>query len=188
MRKNLMDCYTFLWIIQCLVWFCYLYQMRHNQDTSSYRELFQRPDEGPEIWYVADIQIALNFERKKYKTSSCITTSNAKNKNMFTPGIFPWWMSKQHTYKVYIIIILLHTDFPIDFSLHCSRRFRPVLDYPPSNSLLYVATHLSHQPSQQRDSCAAKQTVAFIVWPLNVDLSLVAVLFWRDINKSFYCG
>ena len=86
---------------------------------------------------------------------------------MFTPGIFPWWMSKQHTYKVYIIIILLHTDFPIDFSLHCSRRLRPVPDYPPSNSLLYVATHLSHQ--QPSDSCA-KQTVAFIVWPLTSPL------------------
>ena len=62
--------------------------------------------------------------------------------------------------------ILLHADFPIDFSWRRSRRFRPVLDYPPSNSLLYVARHLSHQ--QKRDSCENKQwLLSFDRWPLS---------------------
>ena len=66
-------------------------------------------------------------------------------------------------------------DFPIDFSLHCSRGFRPVLDYPPSNSLLYVATQISHQPSVEW----VKTNSGFIVWPRWPSCGFL----WRDINK-----
>ena len=69
------------------MWFCYLYQMRHNQDTSSYRELFQRPDEGPEIWYVADIQIAaIIWTKKKIQGQAHVSRpATQKTKNVHSP-------------------------------------------------------------------------------------------------------
>ena len=61
--------------------------MRHNQDTSSYRELYHQPDEGPEKFDTWQTFKLSQFLNKKIIQGQVSRPATQKIR-MFTPGNF----------------------------------------------------------------------------------------------------